>query len=194
VTLYTLILAGGRGSRLGQVHKGEIRIGGRSLFARVSEMLPDTNLLVSTGPIESRSFDKGVPLPDSSTTFAGPIAGISAATLYLRGRAQTGDHLLTVAIDTPFLPADYAARMQQALIPGAVAAYAVWGDAFYPTNAIYSLSALLDAAVPDSPKRLLCNLDAQKVDWTSLSAENPFSNLNDLADLIALGRRASAGK
>ncbi len=157
-------------------------------------MLPDTNLLVSTGPIESRSFDKGVLLPDSSTTFGGPIAGISAATQYLRDRAQTGDHLLTVAIDTPFLPADYAARMQEALIQGADAAYAAWGDAFYPTNAIYSVSALLDAAVPDSPKRLLRSLDAIKVDWTGLSTENPFANLNDLADLIAFGRRARAGK
>jgi molybdopterin-guanine dinucleotide biosynthesis protein A len=191
VTLYTLILAGGRGSRLGQVRKGDIRIGGRSLFARVSEMLPDTNLLVSTGPIESRSFDKGVLLPDSSATFAGPIAGITAATQYLRDRVQTGDRLLTVAIDTPFLPADYAARMQEALNhQGSNAAYAVWGDAFYPTNAIYSLSALLDAPIPDSPKRLLRSLEAIKVDWTSLSAENPFSNLNDLTDLMALGRRA----
>ncbi len=194
MTLYTLILAGGRGSRLGEVRKGDIRIGGRSLFERVSEMLPDTNLLVSTGPIESRSFDKGVLLPDSSAIFAGPIAGISAASEYLRHRAQTGDQLLTVAIDTPFLPADYAVRMQEALNQGANAAYAVWGDAFYPTNAIYRLSALLDAPAPDSPKRLLRSLDAIKVDWTSLSAENPFSNLNDLTDLIALGRRARAEK
>lgn len=126
------------------------------------------------------------------------MAGIAAALHHLRNRAGTDDLLLSVAVDTPFLPSDYAERMVSALEGGANAAYAAWGDQIYPTNAIYRLSALSSlgaASMPDSPKRLLKSLDARPVDWSAPASVDPFANLNTLTDLITLVRRAlSAGE
>lgn len=195
MTTYALILAGGRGSRLGDVRKARLRIGGRTLFERVTEHLPPENLLVSTGPGAAEDFGAGIPIRDSGPSFAGPMAGLVAATEYLRPLAGEDDLLLTTAVDTPFLPADYRAHMLRVLENGAEAAYAAWGEAFYPTNAIYRLPALmafLAQQTPDSPKRLLHGLGAIAIDWRGLCAENPFANLNGLADLIALGHRANA--
>ncbi len=197
MTTYALILAGGRGSRLGDVRKASLRIGGKTLFARVAQHLPSETLLISTGPGESHNFGTGIALRDSEVEFTGPMAGIRAAASYLRPVADKDDLLLTTAVDTPFLPANYHLQMQRALDDGADAAYATWGDLFYPTNAMYRLSALtafLDEERPDSPKYLLRGLNAVAVDWHRISAENPFANLNTLADLISLGRRANSIK
>lgn len=197
MTTYALILAGGRGSRLGDVRKATLRIGGQSLFARVARHLPNETLLISTGPGEPYDFGTGVALRDSTLEFTGPMAGIRAASNYLSPLADQDDVLITTAVDTPFLPENYHRQMQRALGDGADAAYATWGELFYPTNAIYRLSALttfLDKERPDSPKQLLRGLSAVAINWYSLSAENPFANLNTLADLITLGRRANSIK
>ncbi len=193
MTVHALILAGGRGSRLGDVRKAGIRIGGRTLLARVIDRLSGMPVLISTGPGPAQAPAEGIALADQASSHNGPMAGIEAALRYLQDRANQDDLLLTVAVDTPFLPADYCARMIGALEAGAKAAYAAWGPDIYPTNAIYRLSALHPLAretLPDSPKRLLQNLGALPVDWSGTSEDNPFANLNILADLIALGRRA----
>lgn len=195
MTLYALILAGGRGSRLGTVRKGEIRIGGTRLLDRVTAKLAEANLLVSTGPDDYIGTTRGVRIADEGADFAGPMAGIRAAVSYLRPQAQPEDLLVTVAVDTPFLPVDFTPRLIAALDAGANAAFASWGEGFYPTNAIYRISALfahLAEHNPDSPKRLLQGLGALAVDWNALAPQNPFANLNTLVDLIALGRRAMA--
>ncbi|WIY54099.1 molybdenum cofactor guanylyltransferase [Devosia sp. YIM 151766] len=195
MTVQALILAGGRGSRLGDVRKGELRIGGRTLLERVTERLGDLPAIVSTGPGPT-GIGADNTIADGTLSFGGPMAGIAAALRHLHGAAEPGDLLLTMAVDTPFLPRDFAARMIAALDGGAQAAYAAWGQQIYPTNAIYRLSGLyplLSGTMPDSPKRLLQSLGAGPVDWTSRAAADPFVNLNTLADLIALGRRARAG-
>ena len=193
MTVYALILAGGRGSRLGGVRKGALRIGGQSLLDRVSAHFRDMPLLVSTGPGGVMDMSLGNALPDSSSVSKGPMAGILAALAFLDGQAGTGDLLLTVAVDTPFLPSDYVERMTAVLEYDGEAAYASWGGDIYPTNAIYRISALsrcLASTTHTSPKRLLTDLDAESVDWTGHADANPFANLNTLSDLIALGQRA----
>lgn len=195
MSTYALILAGGRGSRLGDVRKGDLRIGGHRLIERIAGRLPDMPILVSTGPGKMSDLGLGTAIADDSSAFGGPMAGILAAIRYLAGRAGENDLLLTVAVDTPFLPRDFAARMESALAGGAKAAYGAWGAEIYPTNAIYRLSALaplLTGPAPNSPKRLQADLEATRIDWTGLCAADPFANLNTLADLIALGRRALA--
>jgi Molybdopterin-guanine dinucleotide biosynthesis protein A len=191
--VHALILAGGRGSRLGDVRKAGLRIGGRTLLARVAERMSGMPLLISTGPRPEATLAEGIALADQASAHNGPMAGIEAALRHLRDSAHEDDLLLTVAVDTPFLPADYRARMIAALDAGAPAAYAAWGSDIYPTNAIYRLSALhalAPANLPDSPKRLLQNLGAVPVDWSAACEDNPFANLNILADLVTLGRRA----
>jgi molybdopterin-guanine dinucleotide biosynthesis protein A len=109
-----LILAGGRGSRMGSVDKGLQPLRGEPMAGHVLRRLaPQVGPLVinANRNLEVyRSF--GVPVwPDELDGFAGPLAGL-----------QTGLHrcatpyLATAPCDSPFLPADLVPRLTAALI------------------------------------------------------------------------------
>lgn len=198
MTVHALILAGGRGSRLGNVDKGMLRIGNKTLLDRVADRLRMVRapLLVSVGQDWDGRPVPGIPLPDPDLPFGGPMAGLVAAARHLADAAP-GALLVTVAVDTPFLPEDFVPRLVAAMAGGASAAQAVWRNNGYPTNAIWRLLALgallkseIRGAIPHSPKMLLQNLDAERVDWADTHGENPFANLNTLDDLATLARRA----
>jgi molybdenum cofactor guanylyltransferase len=173
-----VVLAGGLGSRLGHVRKGDLLFGGETLRQRVmarlavDEVLPD--------------------LPDVPG-LSGPLAGMAAAARHLKDVASAEDVLVSVAVDTPFLPHDYVPRLVAAL-GDARAVQAAWRGQVYPTNAGYQIGAIADlpqrAAALGSPRRLLEALGAATVDWAE-AAEDPFANLNTLGDLVRLARRGS---
>ena len=187
-----MILAGGAGARLGGIRKSDLRVGGRTLLHRVIDALGplENPLLVSTGPgIPPPALPpRAIPFPDLGQEYAGPVAGLAAAVSALEGRCIRSSLLLSVAVDTPFLPADYADRLAAAL-GSAPAAAAAWRDQLYPTNALWRLENLA-AALPhaNSPKGILAALGAVMVDWDG--PLDPFANLNTLGDLVALQKRA----
>jgi len=191
---HALILAGGRGERLGGVRKAELKIGGRKLLDRILDAMHPVAqpVLLSIGQ-RQMEWPGLVPIADFDAPLGGPLAGLAAGIDYLAQRGITTGHLVTAAVDTPFLPADYVTVMQDA-IGTHEAAYAAWGDSFYPTSAVWRLEALQDlpaearAGTINSPKALLRNLDATAVDW-SHQAQNPFANINTMGDVLTLGRR-----
>ncbi len=198
MSVHALILAGGRGSRLGNVDKGRLRLGNQILLDRVADRLRGARepILVSVGPDWDGRPVPGIPLPDPDLPLGGPMAGLVAAARHLSDVGST-DLLVTVAVDTPFLPKDFVSRLVAAMADGANAVQAAWRDDSYPTNAIWRLSALGalhapadSAALPHSPGKLLQQLDAGRVDWADTHDENPFANLNTLEDLTSLARRA----
>jgi molybdenum cofactor guanylyltransferase len=108
-----LILAGGRGSRMGGADKGLQAFRGMPmamftllrLAPQVGEMMINANRNLSA----YESF--GVPVwPDGIADYAGPLAG------FLTGleRCET-DYLVTVPCDTPLFPQDLVARLAEAL-------------------------------------------------------------------------------
>ncbi|MES2994220.1 MAG: molybdenum cofactor guanylyltransferase MobA [Pseudomonadota bacterium] len=108
-----LILAGGRGSRMGGVDKGLLNHHGvplamhalMRLSPQVGEILINANR--NLGAYESM----GVPVwPDTLSDYAGPLAG------FLTGleRCET-PYLVTVPCDSPLFPTDLVARLAQAL-------------------------------------------------------------------------------
>lgn len=195
MTTHVVILAGGRGSRLGGVRKADLIIGGQRLLDRVTSKLQgiDGTLLVSTGRHTGITLPSGsIGVADADIESRGPLAGIAAAAEYFRRHGLAEDGLLSVAVDTPFLPEDYLTR----LTTGAgKAGFAAYGPEFYPTNAYWPLGPLWEALrthVPDTgPKTILSALNAQRIDWSLTEPENPFASLNSPADLIALQRRAT---
>ena len=109
-----LVLAGGRGSRMGGVDKGLQNFNGTPLALnavlrlgmQVGEMMVNANRNLSA----YESF--GVPVwPDGLADYAGPLAG------FLTGleRCET-PYLLTVPCDTPLFPLDLAGRLADALV------------------------------------------------------------------------------
>ena len=110
-----VILAGGRGSRMGGVDKGLQNFNGVPLalhtLLRLSPQVGDVMINANRNLAAYESF--GVPVwPDSTSMgdFAGPLAG------FMTGleRCET-PYLLTVPCDTPLFPHDLVARLADAL-------------------------------------------------------------------------------
>ncbi|WEK06370.1 MAG: molybdenum cofactor guanylyltransferase [Candidatus Devosia phytovorans] len=193
-----VIIAGGKGERLGSVRKAQIRIGGIRLIDRVAAALNGLEtLLVAVGPVDDgrNTLQRAATVTDLDSPVGGPLAGLAAAVDWLTRNGITQGQLLSSAVDTPFLPSDFSIVLRHH-IGDAPAAYAAWDDQFYPPNALWQLSALQDLPgrvrddrAPPSLKALLRDLGAVEVDWQTRAAENPFVNLNTLDDLVTLGRR-----
>jgi len=194
---HAVILAGGAGERLGGVRKANLRIGGVRLLDRIITAIGpvETPLLVSTGPTAlPLALPTGaVAVADLGESHAGPLAGLVAALAHLQSRSINHGLLISVAVDTPFLPPDFLTRMIAGM-GDAPAAYAAWGDAFYPTNALWRLDALPTAlsGTHHSLKALQHLLGARRIDWSDSAPLDPFANLNTLIDLMELQRRAQA--
>ncbi|MGG7607114.1 molybdopterin molybdotransferase MoeA [Massilia sp. BKSP1R2A-1] len=108
-----LILAGGRGSRMGNVDKGLQPFRGTTMAQHVLERLaPQVGSVIinANRNLESwRVFN--VPVwPDETPDFAGPLAGLEAG---LRHCATPW--LLAAPCDSPFLPGDLAERLAAAV-------------------------------------------------------------------------------
>jgi len=128
-----LILAGGRGSRMGHVDKGLQPFRGATMVQHVLERLAPQVGSVAINANQNlaayaASGAPGAPVPvwpDETTGFAGPLAGLEAGM-----RHCTTPYLLSAPCDSPFLPADLAARLFDALqSQGADVALAVTQEA-----------------------------------------------------------------
>jgi len=112
-TVTGVVLAGGRGQRMGEADKGLQPLRGRSLVEWVLERVDpqvDDLLIIANRNLE-RYLELGYPvLRDRIPDFAGPLAGLQA------GLTQTRSELvLLVPCDTPLLPADLVSRLAAAL-------------------------------------------------------------------------------
>ncbi|MDB5967194.1 MAG: molybdenum cofactor guanylyltransferase [Polaromonas sp.] len=110
-----VILAGGRGSRMGGVDKGLQNFNGVPLalytLLRLGPQVGEVMINANRNLAAYESF--GVPVwPDNASLgdYAGPLAGFMTAL----ERCET-PYLLTVPCDTPLFPADLAARLAEAL-------------------------------------------------------------------------------
>jgi molybdenum cofactor guanylyltransferase len=108
-----LVLAGGRGSRMGGVDKGLQPFHGVPLaqhaLRRVAAQAGTVLLNANRNLAQYQAL--GAPVwPDSEADFPGPLAG------FLTGLERCATpYLLTVPCDTPLFPHDLAARLAQAL-------------------------------------------------------------------------------
>ena len=107
-----LILAGGRGSRMGGVDKGLQNFRGMPMalhtLMRLAPQVGEVMINANRNLAAYESF--GVPVwPDALADYPGPLAG------FLTGleRCETG-WLLTVPCDSPLFPADLATRLAAA--------------------------------------------------------------------------------
>jgi molybdopterin-guanine dinucleotide biosynthesis protein A len=108
-----IILAGGRGSRMGGNDKGLQNFRGMplALFTLMRLQTQVGEVMVNANRNLSAYESFGVPVwPDSLPDYAGPLAG------FLTGleRCET-PYLMTVPCDTPLFPPDLALRLAEAL-------------------------------------------------------------------------------
>lgn len=195
-----LILAGGRGERLGGVVKSELLVGGVRLIERVATRLEGCSpLLVAHGriaPAALHLMDGMSAVPDLEGDYAGPLAGFAGALAHIGTLTTAPDLLVSAAVDTPFLPADFIARLVAGLgeAPAAIAAY---GGQPYPTNGIWRVARFRDlpervlaGTAPRSLKSLCAAAGGHTIEWPVSAAGDPFANVNTPEDVATLERQA----
>lgn len=109
-----LILAGGRGSRMGHVDKGLQPFRGVPMALHVMMRLsPQVGALMINANQNLAPYEGfGVSVwPDELAGFAGPLAGLQAGLSHC-----DTPYLVTAPCDSPFLPTDLVARLSQALL------------------------------------------------------------------------------
>ncbi len=196
-----LILAGGRGERLGGVIKSGLVIGGTRLLDRVADRLAECMpLLVAHGRIEPELLELRtgmLAVPDLDADYAGPLAGMAGAIAYLNGLATPPELLISVAVDTPFLPADFVARLVDGL-GEASAAVASYAGQPYPTNSIWRVARFRDlpervvvGSAPRSLKSLCAGAGGMDVAWPVTADGDPFASVNTPEDMAELEHRAT---
>lgn len=128
-----VILAGGRGTRMGGVEKGLLEWQGRPLIAHLIDALaPQVDrIVINANRAQERYTAFGLPLIGDVPAFAGqgPLSGLHAALTH----AET-ELVVTVPCDLTGLPADLVTRLERAAShctpPLAMAAT---GTRFHPT-------------------------------------------------------------
>ncbi|WP_061535213.1 molybdenum cofactor guanylyltransferase MobA [Collimonas arenae] len=108
-----LILAGGRGTRMGGVDKGLVLLDGKPMAAHViARLTPQVNsLLINANRNQGAYAAFGWPVwPDEQPDFAGPLAGLQAGLQHC-----ATPYLATAPCDSPFLPQDLVSRLAQSL-------------------------------------------------------------------------------
>jgi molybdenum cofactor guanylyltransferase len=107
-----LILAGGRGSRMGHVDKGLQQFRGAAMAQQVLHRLaPQVGMVAINANQNLASYAAfGAPVwPDDLEGFEGPLAGLETGM-----RRCTTPLLVTAPCDSPFVPLDLVERLHQA--------------------------------------------------------------------------------
>lgn len=180
-----VILAGGRGRRMGGVDKGLQDLNGRPLVQWVLERLApqvDQVMIIANQNLGRYGEFGCTVLPDRIPDFAGPLAGLHAAL-----SQTTNPLLLTVPCDSPFLPHDLVARLHDALqAAGAELAVARSGERIQRAFSLLRRELLpqLDAFLAAGGRQVgqwHAALNLVAVDFDA--AADAFVNLNTAADL-----------
>ncbi len=108
-----LILAGGRGMRMGGVDKGLQTLQGKPMIAHVIQRLqPQVDrIMINANQNLDRYREFNFPVwSDEKNDYAGPLAGMQAGLIH----CETA-YMLTVPCDTPVLPTDLVTELATAL-------------------------------------------------------------------------------
>ena len=184
--LLGVILAGGKGSRLGGTDKALIRLGNVSLIEHaIARLGPQVDALMISANGDASRF--GVDFPVLADEAAmGPLSGVLAALRF--GARHGADRVVSVAVDTPFFPLDLVARLSAA----GGAAIAASGGRVHPTFGIWPVTAepALRRALAEGRAKVLefaAEVGAKVVEFEGVGDADPFRNLNTPADLARVG-------
>ena len=179
-----VILAGGKGSRLGGQDKGLVIYKGKPLIAHVLERIQPQveQILISANRNQSKYQKYGYTvINDELSNFQGPLAGFASAM-----KIAKTDYILTLPCDGPKLPLDLVSRMTQEIKEKSGIAVAHNGERLQP---VY---AMIPVALLDSLENFLANGHRKVESWYAeqkshvvdfSEQSNAFFNINRKQDL-----------
>lgn len=190
--LPAVVLAGGLSRRMGGGNKALQLLAGETLLTRVLNRLrPQCGAIAINANGDAGQFaEYGLPvIPDSFTGFAGPMAGVLAAIEWAEGMGA--EAVLSVSVDTPFLPLDLVACLHKAANRGGIA-IAASSDGNgqlrdHPTCALWpvALAGELRAALESGQRRIgkfAASHDPGRAVFDDHPVD-PFLNLNTPEDI-----------
>lgn len=189
IDITAVVLAGGRGQRMGLRNKGLLPLVNQPLIAhvisRLSGQIPQIVISANDDLDAYRGF--GLPvIPDEIPDYPGPLGGMYSAL-----QAVQSEWLITTPCDTPYLPLDYVQRMCTA-INGHRAYVAHDGERLQTGFCLLHRSILPQlasslAAQQFAVYRFLSEIQAQAVHFADKA--NAFTNINTPDALAALASR-----
>jgi molybdopterin-guanine dinucleotide biosynthesis protein A len=185
-----LILAGGQGTRMGHADKAFIQLAGQPLIAHLlARLAPQTGpIAISANGDPARFAAFNLPVLPDPIAGKGPLAGVLAGLVWA---ADLGaESLLTIPVDTPFIPEDLLTRLTPAPAVACHQGRQHHLAALWPTGAAAILARFLE---PDGSHKVRDVLRLFRARQVSFNApDDPFHNVNTPADLaIAAGRVGS---
>ncbi|MGF6805871.1 molybdopterin-guanine dinucleotide biosynthesis protein A [Paraburkholderia sp. Clong3] len=198
-----LVLAGGRGTRMGGIDKGLQPLHGEPLAAHVLRRLaPQTGpLMISANRHPDTYAALGAPyrarlVADTLPDFPGPLAGMLAGL-----RAAGTAYLLSAPCDSPWLPADLAARLADALDANHADIATVTTVDTGGETSLHPVFALMRTVVADDLAAFLASGERKVRAWYArhktvevvFADERAFYNANSLQELADLERNRGPG-
>ncbi|MGB5224777.1 MAG: molybdenum cofactor guanylyltransferase MobA [Arenicellales bacterium] len=145
-----VVLAGGRGRRLGGQDKGLMDLDGKPLIEHILELVtPQVSAVIINANRNQQVYaDLGHPvISDNMADYQGPLAGFAVALA-----ACNTDYIMTLPCDGPYVPVDLVSRLSAAMKDNdAELAVAYDGQrmqpvyALIPSSLLGSLQEFLDA-------------------------------------------------
>ena len=193
-----LVLAGGRGSRMGGIDKGlQLHLGRPLALQALLRLQPQVGaVMVNANRNLGAYASMGVPVwPDAlasgGESYPGPLAG------FLAGLAHCGTpYLATVPCDTPNFPADLVERLATALVAGGaeIAVAATLEGGRVQVQPVFCLMAVglvksLTAFTQAGLRKVECWASQQRCATVVFSDADAFFNANTLDELQQLQPR-----
>lgn len=178
-----IIIAGGKARRFNGADKALISFKKRTLIEHVIERIaPQVDFLAINRlvPLEDYALPT---VPDLDSDYPGPIGGLEAGISWAKTFSDAPDFLLTVPVDTPYLPRDLVTE----LLPAAKefgASVACANGQIQPTISLHKLGTIRSEhidAFKNKPLRDFWNhVDAKQVSFLDEAA---FININSSSDI-----------
>lgn len=192
-----VILAGGLSRRMGGVDKSTMVLGGKIMLAHSLDCLaPQVKTLIINCNGDLERFSRfGRPIVvDLIEGHAGPLAGILTGMRWSQEHAPEAKWIVTVAADTPFLPADLVAKLMSATGDDlSTIALAHSGERIHPVVGLWPVglaNALEDFLTNEQSRKVLAFVDRytlKRVPFELRKMGNreidPFFNVNTIEDL-----------
>lgn len=188
-----VILSGGRSSRMGEA-KALLPFGQARLIDHVAARIrPHVAQILLNANDPAITLPGATAFADDIAGFQGPLAGIHAALMQVRGTIADATHVFMLPVDCPFFPEDIVMRLASTLTGPDDVALAASGGRMHPVLGLWpvSLAGDLTAWLADPPTlKVRAFLDGRPLRVTEypmidtpLGPLDPFFNINRPDDL-----------
>ena len=188
MSISSIILSGGRATRMNGVDKGLVLLQNKPLIEHViTRLKPQVDEIFINANREITQYQTfGYPvLQDENLDFIGPLAGFSLGLQHAKH-----DYILTVPCDSPLLPLDLVERLLNSMAASRMDIACASSDSnTHPVFCLMKKSVLpsLQAYIESGERKVSTWQKSQKyieVDFSDCS--EAFTNLNTFDDLAAL--------